>query len=98
LPKSRNSAHHPAMLLAKERRARPRAIASFAAIIRLWPRYGDLAEDCGVEYQTVASWVRRCSIPHVYWDKIERSARQRRIHGITYDYLRSVAAHQARKG
>jgi hypothetical protein len=75
------------------RRGRARAIVSFATVIRLWPSYTDLADDCGVSYQTVASWRRRSSIPQKHWEQIERSARNRHIHGITYDYLRSIAAH-----
>jgi hypothetical protein len=75
------------------RRGRARGIVSFASVIRLWPSYAVLADDCGVSYQTVASWRRRSSIPQNHWEQIERSARKHRIHGITYDYLRSVAAH-----
>ena len=77
-----------------KRQGSAQRIISFAAIIRLWPRYGDLADDLGVEYQTVANWVRRSSIPHWYWEPIERSARKRDIAGITYDYLRIVEARE----
>ncbi len=75
------------------RRGSARGIVSFAHVIRLWPNYAVLAEDCGVSYQAVASWRRRSSIPQAYWEAIERSARKRDIHGVTYDYLRTIAAH-----
>ncbi|HWJ40957.1 MAG TPA: hypothetical protein VNT29_07475 [Candidatus Limnocylindrales bacterium] len=68
---------------------------SFAQVIDLWPRYMDLAEDCGVAKQTVASWHRRSSIPQHRWECVERSAQHFLIHGITYDYLRSIAAHHS---
>jgi hypothetical protein len=88
------------MIAVTSRRGRARAIVSFAAVIQLWPSYGVLAEDCGVSYQAVASWRRRSSIPQVHWENIERSARQRHIHGITYDYLRTISAQRgpARSG
>lgn len=80
------------MTIVQSRRGYARGILSFADIVRLWPSYADLAEDCGVAYQTVAAWARRSSIPHEHWEHVERSARKWRIKGVTYDYLRSVDA------
>jgi hypothetical protein len=74
------------------RRESAREILSFAELIKLWPRMIDLANDCGLSWQAVASWRRRSSVPQVHWEAIERSAIKRNIHGITYDYLRLIAA------
>ena len=74
------------------RRRSARGIDSFAEIIRLWPSYAELADDCGVSYQTVASWHRRSSIPQIHWENVERSAKKRNIHAVSYSKLRSVAA------
>ena len=79
----------------RSRRGSAKAIMSFAAVIRLWPSYTALAADCGVSYQAVASWQRRSSIPQPYWETIERSARKRHIHGVTYDYLRTISAQRS---
>jgi len=70
------------------------AMTTFADVIRMWPTYRDLAEDCGVAYDTVASWHRRSNIPQMWWAAVERSAQSRNIEGISYDTLRSIEEHQ----
>lgn len=60
-------------------------------LLKLWPDTATVARDLVLSHFTVAAWLRRGSIPVVYWDALVRAARRRGIQGVTYAVLRSVS-------
>ena len=55
-------------------------------VLRIWPTVKALADDLGVKYTTVHSWVRRGRIPAAYDLALLRASRERG-HNLTLEQL-----------
>ena len=67
---------------------------SYRDIIDAWPSRRALAEDLGVDYETVKKWRQRDSIPAAHWPALVKAARRRKVR-VTLTLLVDLAADAA---
>lgn len=65
---------------------------TFREVIDRWPSAAALARDLGLQYNTVAGWVRRDSIPAESWAAVIAAAKARNLEGVDAEALVQLAA------
>lgn len=73
------------------------AMNSFADAINRWPSLRTFAEDIGVDYVTAQVMKHRDSVSDKYWMRMVSCAEQRRIDGVTLEFLAALKADRLRR-
>lgn len=66
-----------------------------ASIISEWPGTQALADDLGVNVETVRQWRKRNSIPARYWLPMCEAAVRRKINGVSLERFALIASEAA---